>query len=198
MKGVLLAMLLAASPAATAAGAQTVYKYTKTDGSVVYSDRPPADGKVDRIIEFPDLPSSPVPPLAVVSIPDGRSRISGAYPALMMQTPQGARVVQWELLPPPPGQLSIPVEVDAPRPEPAQPPPPPVTLYSAVWCGYCRRAKQYLAEHHIAYFNVDIDTEQGRAEFDDQGGGGVPLLKAGRSKLRGFKAQGYDAFFASR
>jgi len=158
MGGVFRALTLGALLAATAAGAQTVYKSTNPDGSVVYSDRPPADGKIDKVIVFEDLPSSPVAPLAVPSHPPSRP----------------------------------------PRTNAVRPPPPPVTLYSAVWCGYCKRAKAYLADHRIAYLNVDIDTADGRAEFDDVGGGGVPLLKSGRKKVRGFKAEGYDAFFARR
>src|SRR5215813_3813688 len=62
MEGLLRALTLAALLAATTAPAQTVYKSVGPDGSVVYSDKPPADGKIDKVIEFPDLPSSPVPP----------------------------------------------------------------------------------------------------------------------------------------
>lgn len=196
MEGLFRASMLGALLVATAAGAQTVYKSKNPDGSVVYSDSPPADGKIDKIIEFPDLPSSVVPPLAVQPLP--ANPVSSPRAVLMTHTPQGARILQWPGSPPPPSQLSTPVESRAPLPEPARPPPAPVTLYSAVWCGYCRRAKAYLAEHHIAYFNVDIDTSDGRAEFNGVGGGGVPLLMSGRKKVRGFKAEGYDAFFAGR
>ena len=73
-----------------------------------------------------------------------------------------------------------------------------VVMYSATWCGYCRRAKTYLAKNHIAYTNVDIDTLDGRAAFMQAGKGGVPLLQSGNRKIRGFTPEGYDAFFAGR
>jgi len=45
---------------------------------------------------------------------------------------------------------------------------------------------------------VDIDTSDGRAAFDGVGGGGVPVLMSGTKKVKGFTADGYDAFFARR
>ena len=45
---------------ASALAADTVYKVVQPDGSVVYSDRPPAAGKSD-ILEFRNLPASPLP-----------------------------------------------------------------------------------------------------------------------------------------
>ena len=35
--------------------------------------------------------------------------------------------------------------------------PPTLTVYGALWCPDCRRAKQFLAEHRIAYTWVDIE-----------------------------------------
>ena len=63
METVVRALMLAVLLAATGAAAGTIYKSTASDGSVVYSDHSPADGgKVDKVISFDDLPSSPVPP----------------------------------------------------------------------------------------------------------------------------------------
>jgi len=45
---------------ASAWAADTVYKVVQPDGSMVYSDRPPAAGKSD-ILEFRNLPASPLP-----------------------------------------------------------------------------------------------------------------------------------------
>lgn len=73
-----------------------------------------------------------------------------------------------------------------------------VLMYSATWCGYCKRAKAYLAKKSIAYTNIDIDTADGRAAFAQTGNGGVPLLFAGSRRIRGFTLEGYDAFFAGR
>ena len=32
-----------------------------------------------------------------------------------------------------------------------------IIVYSADWCGDCRRTKRFLEEHQIAYENVDIE-----------------------------------------
>lgn len=74
-----------------------------------------------------------------------------------------------------------------------------VMLFSADWCGYCRKAKSYLADKHIAYREFDIDTPDGRAAYSQAGGGGsVPLLLFQGRKVQGFDKAGYDAFFAQR
>jgi len=74
-----------------------------------------------------------------------------------------------------------------------------VVLYSAAWCGYCKKAKAYLTEKAIAYREVDIDTPDGLAAFAQAGGGkGVPLLVAGAQRVQGFSPASYDQLFANR
>ncbi len=34
-----------------------------------------------------------------------------------------------------------------------------IIMYSTTWCGDCRRAKQFLDQHGIAYAVVDIDRD---------------------------------------
>ena len=36
----------------------------------------------------------------------------------------------------------------------------PVTLYSASWCGWCKRAKAFLKEKNIAYIEKDFDNPE--------------------------------------
>ncbi|MDP3032408.1 MAG: glutaredoxin family protein [Rhodocyclaceae bacterium] len=73
-----------------------------------------------------------------------------------------------------------------------------VVLYSAAWCGYCQKAKAYLADKRIPYREVDIDTKDGLATFAQAGGGkGVPLLTAGTQRVQGFSVAAYNAFFAN-
>ena len=68
-----------------------------------------------------------------------------------------------------------------------------VTLFTASWCGYCKQAKAYLARQSINYREVDIETQDGMAEFSQAGGSGaVPLLIAGRESLQGFSPEAYD------
>lgn len=39
-----------------------------------------------------------------------------------------------------------------------------ITVYSAFWCPDCRTAKRFLAQHNIAFQEVDIETTPGAAE----------------------------------
>ncbi len=60
---VLTALLLIAS-AHAAASTQTLYKTVGTDGKVDYSDKPPTEGRVEKTMQFENLPSSAVPDLS--------------------------------------------------------------------------------------------------------------------------------------
>ena len=72
-----------------------------------------------------------------------------------------------------------------------------LTMYATSWCGYCRRARAYLAEKGIAYREVDIEaSEANRREFKAYGGSGVPLFVSGEARLRGFNASSMDQFLA--
>ncbi|HYD33604.1 MAG TPA: glutaredoxin domain-containing protein [Methylophilaceae bacterium] len=73
-----------------------------------------------------------------------------------------------------------------------------VTLYTASWCGYCKQAKAYLAKQRIPYREVDIETQDGMAEFSRAGGSGaVPLLVAGKESVQGFSPEAYEAILTS-
>ena len=39
-----------------------------------------------------------------------------------------------------------------------------ITLYSAAWCGDCRQAKRFLAQHNIAFTEIDIERTPGAAQ----------------------------------
>lgn len=72
-------------------------------------------------------------------------------------------------------------------------------LFSAQWCGYCRRAKAYLQQKGIAFQEQDIDTESGMQAFVAAGGGrGVPLLVVNGAVTRGFSEASYDRVFAKK
>jgi glutaredoxin len=76
------------------------------------------------------------------------------------------------------------------------PPPTATVLYSATWCGYCRKAKAWLAGKGVPYQDIDIDTPAGMAAYARTGGGGVPVLQAKGQTVRGFSSAAYDAVFA--
>jgi glutaredoxin len=142
-------------------GAQKLYKSVAPDGQIVYSDRPPVEGRVEKTMKFENLPASALPASAAT------------YVEQLQRLRDGAA---------------------------AKPPMTGVVLFSAIWCGYCTRAKAYLAAKAIGFHEVDIDTKDGMANFAQAGGagGGVPFLLVGGQSLRGFSAGAYDAFFAGR
>jgi mycoredoxin len=57
---------------------------------------------------------------------------------------------------------------------------PDLTMYSTIWCGYCRRLKTQLDEAGISYIVVDIEQDPAAAEFVGSVNGGnhvVPTIK---------------------
>ncbi len=72
-----------------------------------------------------------------------------------------------------------------------------VRIYTAVWCGYCKRAKAHLAAKGVPYDEVDVEaSERGRSEFAQLGGRGVPVILVGTQRMDGFDAGGLDAMLA--
>ena len=73
-----------------------------------------------------------------------------------------------------------------------------IQLFAADWCGYCRKAKAWLADKGIAYREFDIDTPEGKHAFSQtqKSSGGIPLLVFRGEQVQGFSARAYEAFFA--
>ncbi|MEY2863303.1 MAG: hypothetical protein RLY58_1010 [Pseudomonadota bacterium] len=80
--------------------------------------------------------------------------------------------------------VTPPVAVIAPASPAATP--APITLYTATWCGYCRRLKARLAAAHLSYVEYDVEqTEQGRSYARSPDYAGVPLTVAGDVEVVG-------------
>jgi glutaredoxin len=138
--------------------AQTLYKVVTPDGRVLYTDQPPAKGKVLKTLTPDAAPATALPPPAAEQLAKLQS----------LRAPTVASVSG-------------------------------VVLYSAVWCGYCTKAKAWLAGRGIAYREIDIDTPDGLTSFVQAGGGtGVPLLVANGQRVQGFSPGAYDQMFARK
>jgi len=73
-----------------------------------------------------------------------------------------------------------------------------LTMYATKWCGYCKKARSYLAARNIPYREVDIEASAAnRAEHKALGGKGIPFFVYGERKLRGFSEAAMDRFLAS-
>ena len=51
-----------------------------------------------------------------------------------------------------------------------------VTMYSTVWCGYCRRLKSQMEREGIAYVEVDIEDVPGAADLVMSVNGGMQTV----------------------
>jgi len=63
-----------------------------------------------------------------------------------------------------------------------------VVVYTATWCGWCRRTLAWLDEHGVAYDNRDIEVDPRNREelIAKSGGTGIPLVEIGGTLIQGF------------
>jgi len=72
-----------------------------------------------------------------------------------------------------------------------------VRIYTTVWCGYCKKAKAHLQARRVPYDEVDVEAPEGRSEFAQIGGRGVPIILVGSQRMNGFDHAGLDAMLAA-
>lgn len=63
-----------------------------------------------------------------------------------------------------------------------------VTIYSTPVCTYCRAAKEYFAEHDVAYTEYDVaaDLEKRQEMIEMTGQMGVPVIRIDNDVVIGF------------
>jgi glutaredoxin len=67
---------------------------------------------------------------------------------------------------------------------------PMVVLYGTSWCQYCAYQRQYFADHHIAYSDVDVESSSaGKTSYSILQGNGYPLVYVGYRRFDGYKEQ---------
>lgn len=72
-----------------------------------------------------------------------------------------------------------------------------VTIYTASWCGYCKKAKALLAQRGVSYAEYDIETSaQGRRDYEKINGHGVPITFIGKTRIDGFDAGSFNSALA--
>ena len=69
-------------------------------------------------------------------------------------------------------------------------------MYTVTWCVQCRRAKAYMAQKHIPYREIDVDSADGEAKFRSTGERGVPVLVRGGEHFVGFSEKYYESIFS--
>src|SRR5919204_699653 len=51
-----------------------------------------------------------------------------------------------------------------------------IKMYGTNWCGDCKRAKKFLAEHRIAYDYIDVDQDAGALRIVEQTNAGKRII----------------------
>lgn len=71
-----------------------------------------------------------------------------------------------------------------------------VVMYSATWCGYCRKARSYFKQKGIPFREYDIEnSSKGRRDYARLNGTGVPIIFVGKKRMQGFRAERFQAIY---
>ena len=73
-----------------------------------------------------------------------------------------------------------------------------VIMYSAAWCGVCKRARKYFQAQHVPFKEYDIDTSvKGRKAYEKYGTHSVPVIAVGKKHMKGFSVAGFERLYAT-
>jgi glutaredoxin-like YruB-family protein len=74
-----------------------------------------------------------------------------------------------------------------------------VIIYSAVWCGFCHAAKDYLDKIGVKYDDRDVEADPKYATecVDKSGQRGIPVLDINGKIIVGFDRPAIDAALAN-
>lgn len=71
-----------------------------------------------------------------------------------------------------------------------------VVMYSASWCGVCKKAKRYFEAERIPFTEYDVETSaKGRRDFNKLGARGVPVILVGKQRLNGFTPASFERLY---
>lgn len=65
-----------------------------------------------------------------------------------------------------------------------------LVFFSAPWCGYCDRARDWFDGQGVNYLEIDIESStEARRQWREAGGRGVPLVLVGEQRIAGYAPQ---------
>lgn len=71
-----------------------------------------------------------------------------------------------------------------------------VIMYSASWCGVCKRARRFFVQNNINFKEYDVETsKKGRADYKQLRAKGVPVILVGDQQLNGFSAKTFNRMY---
>lgn len=70
-----------------------------------------------------------------------------------------------------------------------------VVMYSAEWCGYCKKARKYFIENNISFIEYDIEKDSSaKQRHKAMGAKGIPVILKGKKRMNGFSIKGFEQF----
>jgi glutaredoxin len=71
-----------------------------------------------------------------------------------------------------------------------------VVMYSATWCGICKKAKRYFKAKKIPYVVYDVEKSySGKRDFKLLKGKSVPIIIVGDKRMNGFTVARFDKLY---
>ena len=71
-----------------------------------------------------------------------------------------------------------------------------VVMYSATWCGICKKAKRYFKAKKIPYVIYDVEKSySGKRDFKLLKGKSVPIIIVGNKRMNGFTVTRFDKLY---
>lgn len=71
-----------------------------------------------------------------------------------------------------------------------------VTMYSTVWCTYCKKARAYFIENNINFVEYDIEKDdKAKSRYDQLNATGVPVILVGKQRMNGFSEAGFERIY---
>lgn len=71
-----------------------------------------------------------------------------------------------------------------------------VVIYSAQWCGMCRKAKNYFKRKKIPFKEYDIEkSRNARRSYDKLNATGIPVILIGKKRMDGFSKYRFDKIY---
>jgi glutaredoxin len=71
-----------------------------------------------------------------------------------------------------------------------------VVMYSASWCGYCRKARNYFKAKGIPFIEYDIEKSRAAAKrHKKMGASGVPVILYRDKRMNGFSEAGFERIY---
>ena len=71
-----------------------------------------------------------------------------------------------------------------------------VVMYSATWCGYCKKARNYFKANNIPFSEYDVEnSKKGKRDYKKLGAKGVPVILVGKERMNGFSVASFESMY---